>query len=85
MLPQSLELYFRVATSQRIVLHHAQISASFKACTVNFCTTVWTGNVIMNTVTISHLPRIDFSLRGFFNLQKVKDDLNEIPAHLLLP
>lgn len=59
-LPQSLEHFFRMATSQMIMLHYTQISASFKACTINFCTTVRTRNFTVNSVTIIHFPYINF-------------------------
>lgn len=64
--PQSLEHYFRMANSQRIILRYTQIAASFKACTINFCITVRTRNFTVNSVTIIRFPYINFFLGGFF-------------------
>lgn len=75
--PQSSEHYFRMATKQRIILHYMQISTSFKACTINFCTTLRTRTVTVNSVPTIHIPCSNYSFRGLF-LLRVRDNPNGI-------
>lgn len=57
MLPQSLEHDFRMAASQRIMLHCTQIFASFKTCTIHFCVTIRMG-IFTTCFTVIHFPYI---------------------------